>query len=716
MKDFPASYETEKNRPDGASPILMLKTTINGVDRVLSDVAVTVPGWWITCAWVKSWGNLTQGVTGALDEFRISDFSATCIADPDVSPNIVDLALVYNLEKVVCILYLWFAGSSDGPQEIFRGYIRDYPISDGDTICTLKLQDETVKWQETYVGRKLTLEDYPNADPDDVGKVIPIPFGTVKEVPALCIEAGIITSLTADITAAATSITLGYTTGLTGKHITIGDEILHVSSVSGLTATVIRGHESTTAAPHKKGAQVMEKKSTPLVYISSDVPIDSFGRVNVLISERLIDITDSCTLYTGQTGSEHATYTGKAIITLPDFVKIEQGGGLGELTVDEGSHAHPTTSTFSEVCTASLPVDTNPVGTDTKYYYLNFPASAGTRTEVIYEITINCIYMNTLAMTVEDYGSVWSYSSVGTRSISIIVAMGSRAKTGNQVMLTIVGLNGIGQQATIMSAKRTITINTNTTSGPASGVTVSGNSIADTVVGSSLYVDMTRAFAAPADVFAELLDTWGGVATFSQVGTLPASYALNFVINEYRRLPDWLHDLAWQCRGWLRHSCGAASLTIRDTAPESVKTLAHCAIESGKLLHSRDKTPYSEIINDIVLLFNRDWKQSRSDKAYRDSVSDSSATSITDFGKQQRPELFLMDAVTDPDMAADLLAFYLAWYSVRHWLHDVQTDYRDCELEFTDPVTIGFAANVAAIVLNADMQPNSDIIKLILIQ
>jgi hypothetical protein len=155
---------------------------------------------------------------------------------------------------------------------------------------------------------------------------------------------------------------------------------------------------------------------------------------------------------------------------------------------------------------------------------------------------------------------------------------------------------------------------------------------------------------------------------------------------------------------------------VRSDRPASIKTLATCAIANGKYVHSRDKSAYGEIINAITLRYDRDWKQSRSDKAYSAVLTDEDSASIADFGKQQRPELFMLDAVTSPTMAADLLAFYLGWYGSRHWLHTMTTDYRNCELEFTDPVTLGFLGNTDVTVLSADLQPGGDAVNLKLIQ
>lgn len=719
MKIFPSSFEIEKNRTDGPAPLWILKIIVNAVTYYLSDVAVTVPDWSITTkAWVKEWGNLTEGVTGLIDEFKIADFSAVCFADPDAVPNIIDLANAYNLEKELASLYLWFADSTDPPQEMFRGYIRDYPISAGDTVCSLQLQDESLAWRETYVGRKLSLADYPDADPDDVGKVIPIPYGTVTKVPALAIEAGVITTMAADAVQTATTISVSRGSGLNGTTIMIDQEWLLVTAVSGNDLTVTRGYSSTIQAYHNKGAVVTVRKSSPLIYLASDVPIDSFGRVHALVGERLIDVTADCNLwYTGQSGHEHSSYPGKAVVMISDLVRIRKDlkidtGGAG-LDVDEGSHSHAAADIMVTVDLQTAFTFTGPISNPEYAVDGDWSTAAilSASTSVLYVTRQNlftapgtpiryrlCMYYKDGGGPLTSWGSWFSLTDWDT-----LTGL-TRAIYGTSVARYV--------YAAWFEVEYTPTV----AASPASGVILTGNSIADTIVGSSLFVDMTRTMAAPINVFHDLAVTWAGAAGFSQNGTLPASYDLNFVINEYRRIEDWLHDLAWQIRCWLRHSCGVWKLTFREAEPTPYKTLASCRIEGGKRLHNRDKSAYSEVINTITLLYGRDWQQAKSDKAYTASLADTSAASIADFGIQERPDLFQLDAVTDPDHAADLLAYYLDWYSSRHWLHTIESDYRDSELDFGDPVNLAFAGAVDTIVLNADIKPGSDTVTLKLIQ
>lgn len=721
MKIFPSSFEIEKNRTDGSAPLWILKIIVNAVSYYLSDVAVTVPDWSIiTKAWVKEWGNLTEGVTGLIDEFKIAGFSAVCFADPDAVPNIIDLANAYNLEKELASLYLWFADSTDPPQEMFRGYIRDYPISEGDTLCSLQLQDESLAWQETYVGRKLSQADYPDADPDDVGKVIPIPYGTVTKVPALAIEAGVITTMAADVSLVAVTLTVSRSSGLNGTVIMIDEEELLVTAVSGNDITVTRGYNSSIAAAHNKGASVAVKKSTPLVYLASDVPIDSYGRVQVLINEQLIDVTADCYLfYTGQSGYEHPSYPGKAVVLIPDLVRIKKNiklaAGAAGLNVNEGYHDHAAsadvmvTVDLQTAFTFTGPISNPEYAVDGDW---STAAILSASTSVLY-VTRQNIF--TAPGTPVRYRLCMYYKD-GTGGP--LTSWGAWTALTTWASLTALtrAIYGTTVARYVYAAWFEVEYTPTVTASGATGVALSGNSMVDTVIGSALYIDMTRTMAAPINVFHDLAVTWAGAAGFSQNGTLPASYDLNFVINEYRRIEDWLHDLAWQVRCWLRHSCGVWRLTFREAEPNPYKTLTSCRIEGGKRLHNRDKSAYSEVINTITLLYGRDWQQTRSDKAYAASVKDTNAASITDFGEQERPELFLMDAVTDSAHAADLLAYYLDWYSSRHWLHTIESDYRDSELDFGDPVNLAFAGAVDTIVINADIKPGCDTVTLKLIQ
>lgn len=908
MKNFPALFVAEKDKKTGASPVWILKIRAGGVDYYLSGNAINVTPWGITTKrWVQSWGTITEGISGAIDEFKISDFSVSLLVDPDASPNILDLAETYDLEKDPCSLYLWFQGCADSPQEMFRGYIRDYPISDGDTVVSLQIQDETLKWESVYVGRKVALQEFPYADPDDVGKVIPIVYGTVGKLPALAVNAGAQTSLPNGVNATTPSVIVSDVSRLAaGKIIRVDAEEMLIQSIAGSTLTVVRGVNGTLAEVHQRGATVWEKKAE-FIYVVADHPVTSMPKVYVQVGQVEMDVSALCTAWPA---GDHPSYLGRAILSVPGYITVEQAVGLavfdniivdsnlsvgltGNVTktgsvalagdviktgsaaisgtlertgaavlagalgrtgsaaligllertgaaamagtvsvsgfveligsLSDPGHTHITGQSQSENATTGLPTpytvlwDTYITYSGYAYRvqgtYVDFPAD-GARSDASYSITIKVdlsvaslssirIFASVDGATYKYYYETGTFSDQGTFSFSFSAGSSS----SNRVYVGVYQsgyLNGVS----VTAASRTIqltglvsgvnsapvtkgslaavngtldinnllyvndqidlnntldvsdtidldntldvsdtiglnntlgvsdTIGLNNTLGVSDttqvastldtfleglvtkvgSVTLSGNSVANTLVGDAIYVDVSRDLTAPAAVVGDLLATWCGVAPCQLIGNLPASYTFNGAITEYRRAMDIIHDLAWQCRTYFRYSLGSAVLTVRELNPASIKTLAVCRAEGGKKIHSRDKSPYEEIINSISLLYGRDWTQDKSEKAYTAVSKATDQDSIDKYGERERPDLFQCDFITSQTMADDVRTFYLAFYAVRHWIHTSETYYFDSELEFMDAVTLGFSKNQVGQVSEVSFNPGSDTVQVKAIQ
>jgi hypothetical protein len=196
LKTFPAAFTIEKNKKTGAKPIWIARLITSAADYYLAGRVISIPGFvgssvWpastpvITLAWVSSFGNVVEGINGAIDEFKVSEMSITTIIDPEATLNIETLVLA-GIEGCIVELYEWFAACSDPPQRIFVGKVRavtDY----NDTTITFAIQDETIDLEKYYVGTKIDLINAPYAPAESIGQMVPIPFGTVKKVPAVCI-------------------------------------------------------------------------------------------------------------------------------------------------------------------------------------------------------------------------------------------------------------------------------------------------------------------------------------------------------------------------------------------------------------------------------------------------------------------------------------------------------------------------------------------------
>lgn len=201
---------------------------------------------------------------------------------------------------------------------------------------------------------KITTALYPNADPDDVGQWRNRLYGSLEHVPCRAVVAGAASNLTADISAAATSITVSGGNGpvsfpATACNIQIDEEQIYCpSGFSSNQATgVTRGAYGTTAVAHNKGAGVWQMLGA-YVYEIADHPVKTISAVYV----DGVRQTSGFTAYTGQPGSQYSGLGPRAVIVftvLPIVrkqvnvvVAVEHGH-----STNTGSHSHTVpASTF----------------------------------------------------------------------------------------------------------------------------------------------------------------------------------------------------------------------------------------------------------------------------------------------------------------------------------------------------------------------------------
>ena len=330
MKTFTTGYSAEVLRRRGAKPLWILSLTVSGITYYLSDVAVAISGWnggVTTLAWVSSWGALSETCTGDLNEIRLADFSITCLKDPDATVSILDLCAL-DMESQPCRLWLWYRNlnaATDPPVCFFTGRVKD--ISGDNYAVKLDLEDDTYRLMGN-LGTVAGQIQYPDIDTDDVGKLLPIVFGSVQKLPIINIVSGALTYLSANITAATTILPV--TDGsqfLAGASIQIDAEIMTVSSSSATTITVTRAQGATLASTHQASSVVWERLTT-FAYLVADHPVTSIGSVYGVVDKRIMDVSAYCTKYTGQAGSQLAPYGARAVVTIAGLIATPQAVAL----------------------------------------------------------------------------------------------------------------------------------------------------------------------------------------------------------------------------------------------------------------------------------------------------------------------------------------------------------------------------------------------------
>ncbi len=241
-------------------------------------------------------------------------------------------------------------------------------------------------------------------------------------------------------------------------------------------------------------------------------------------------------------------------------------------------------------------------------------------------------------------------------------------------------------------------------------VTMSGNSVTDTVIADKLVVDAqgyqddasgtitgtpNLLIERPDHVmkhFVAIYSNWPVANFYTNAGSQFASknYKFSVIINEKRRLKEWLTLFAFQCRCYYRIANNQAQLLWRPDSPSSVKTINNNMIrmrEDYKTTTRVRRSPLEQVINKISLHYDRDWTK-QGITAYKAVTTAEDATSITRYGEKEKPHLFDFDFVTTSGMANDLRDFYLNFYKNRKKLVAMDLFLDNSELEFADAITV----------------------------
>lgn len=723
MRSFPDALSAALARRDGAGLVWLLTFTASGVNYTLSQDATVITPWSVTALpLIASWGGLKEGVTSTLDDYGISELTVDLINDPFLSPSLRTLAKQRKLHGLSMSVWLWVDGCASSPREMFRFRVRDVDLP-SESQVNLTLQDESIRFDSYYPGSILSRVNYPSADPDDIGKTIPIIFGTLKKSLTRAANAGVITTLAADITSSQTSITVADATGLSsGVIMMVDNEMIQITAVVGTVLTVTRGYNSTTTAAHTSGSNIWQWQLN-FIYIVAGHPVAAINRVYGRIGDKNLDITAICTVHPS---GGHPSYPGQAVVSVPGFITLAQAIGLGladtsgvtnntsvyyTIAATVAGHIHNQTSTSPNTISQTAgnlnvtyggstwvnvtlaPSFTNPGGTITSQsvsFTVSYGGASGAKN----------LYINgTLVQSGYSSGSyTWSGNTVPTVEVDASVVGTTASFTAGTRSVTYLPGGTTSSPATGVTSYG---VTSNDSSGvPTGPITVSGNSTANTLVADEILVDVTRNITAPADVIGEILGVDCRV-----IGAMPASYAFAGQISESKPALEWCHALARQCRCYFRFILGVPTLIVRPDNLVSVKSITEARLSSGEIVHGQKLTDPGDVVNTINLLYARDWSQTS--ESYQNTLTGTNSDSIATYGTKEKPDLFKFDFVTDPDMAASLLAFYLQWYPWQRWLHTLEVYMFEADLEFADAVTLAFDGSEIGEVIEVGFSPGS---------
>ena len=802
MRTFPVVLAADLARRNGAAPVWLLRFTASGIDYVLCQDAIPIPPWDKTALpWIASWGQLTEGVSSTLADFNVSALNVALINDPAAAPNLRTLAKAGALTGVAVSVYLWVDGCTDAPFEMFRFRQIGLDLPDEASV-NIEMQDESSRHENSSPGTIITKEDHPSADPDDIGKIIPIPFGTVSKLTAVALDSGRITSIPNAISATAISFAVSDATGLSGgMALKIDDEIVELTSISGDVLAVTRGTLGTLATTHQRGAMAWELKDE-FIYAVADFPVTSMPKAYGRVGQAIMDISGLCTVW--PTGN-HPDYPGKAVVSVPGYITAAQAVDMmatdgievedllqlidsmgfsdtfsvsdlieinNELDVSQGSHTHPTSTSVTTAwpngaggvlggtaannwngTVAQNCWDANAATYMTGYAQSSqaeYTTLGGINAKIarFYYSTVNNI-SNCLRIRVGAVvGVPWNYGSrklglviQGALAVQLLIPQGTPKSTlytgwvsftsmaalynyagasatsfafctvsaitdenlydiwfeietgaattySSATGVVLLGDVGrIGETTIVGGGEVTGTISRSAENVKKTGtVTLSGNSVANTLIGDAILVDVVSPITAPRDVITKILGT-----PCNLIGTFPAGYAFNGAITSSRRAPEWCHELARQCRAYFKWVLGQPTLIVRPDVLAPVKSIDEIRLSNGMMIHGQRQTDINDVINTINLRYDRDWSSTSSgDEVYQQVSAGTDAASITTYGVRERPELFRFDFVTTPTMAASLAAFYRSWYAWQRWQHTQECYLFEAAMEFGDAVTLAY--------------------------
>lgn len=296
MHSFPANFITKMLQDTGEEWRTLLEieaaSTLRYSDQKLTVSALTFS------AMVKHFGEIQDGRT------RIELYNIPRIDDQ------------IKIGQIVTI-YFWIVGLVYGDKaKLFKGTVgKDL----GGGAHTLSFTCNGMgEYFDKKLGQPLSDVSYPNADPDDVGKIMPIVYGDITDHRCLAIDAGGVSTLKDDLSSGASTIYLTDVSRFpTSGTVAIGgEEDITYTGKSGNSLTGVNG----VTYDYTVGAMVVEVKST-LKYLVASHPVTSITNPRILPYGLTLD---SAVAVAASGYSVNINDSGIATITLTDLPLIRE--------------------------------------------------------------------------------------------------------------------------------------------------------------------------------------------------------------------------------------------------------------------------------------------------------------------------------------------------------------------------------------------------------
>jgi len=543
---FRPAILAEMQTMNGAQPVNLLRVEFDSGDTFIGESDFTISNWAGSNrsirGWIQSLGRLDDvadfnpGSTPVLSGDLLTqllvpggregaDTIWSRLVDPDNSP-----------EQTTVSLYMWFRNLNaliDPPVKVWEGTFRNWRWVDE---ITLEVDfANALERPDHEIGRFVNTDNFPNADPDDIGKMESIWYGNVKGSPCLAIDAGPNSPLAFDATAV--QIFLYYSNTATNfsasGSVFIDSEELGYASVdtevlNGITVGkligVTRGLNSTIAVDHTKGSAMVQAQ-TSYTYIVASHPMKSVSEVFVESADGkpVLQPGGSYSVNLNDTSfPDGLARTTISFNVLPKLVRQvtldiqDQIGVVDNLSISQSPGSHTSTNTV-----ATTQLATTPLPSTVEYIALNCsgggekniinfpPLPPGTFVSQIFRLGANLVQQGICGGFTRNFRfKVPGGASTGAFPVGISITSEIQDFTG-QNSLNVISEQGFPFSGAangvfiVMSASRTvITLQSPATSAnlipgvskaaPAvktGTVAVSGNTAADTVIGGLVTVN-----------------------------------------------------------------------------------------------------------------------------------------------------------------------------------------------------------------------------------
>ncbi|WP_167631556.1 phage tail protein [Mariprofundus ferrooxydans] len=642
MRVATTAMATALARTDGAAFRILVEITPPGgsVRRLCAD-AQTVSGNAYDAELV-SIGQMYESLTGAGDlSLSVLDSAANRTACRVAADAKVKLwALGTALSDAITLIW----GSVDDPWKRAGGRISF------DVISRATLHDRNIT-------RLLSATDFPGADPAAIGRTMPVIYGSHTASPCLGIDAGSITTLQLATTATAVTLSVSDASKFPASGtIQIDDEQITYTSKNPTTILgCTRGANGTTAVAHDKGATVAEVQ-TQYDYLVADHPVKAISAVYVAGVKQqgadfavLLDdagqakvrfttlpkLTKQVNLAVNDTIAVNDAITVSDNIAIasanPNYARETLGCDAPIGTQFNSAMAYQTFgfSTMTQVGVTEWEVDLSSLGLSASFYggygwvYLDvWVGNPSGRTYMpghAYYYDSSGVYTNNLSKI------RFHWSPVGGQTQPLLyMQAGAVASAGATASLTVT----IGQALSMDALYIEPIVNTKTGAASRSGsvsktgtVALSGNSVADTVIGGQVTVDVqgwaddasgtitgtaNALIEQPDHVARHIISHYGGATAAEAAAadfTAFTGDVLTAVLDQHTKVRDMLTRISEQCRAIICYSGDRWIMRKRpDPGATPVVVLADADVvrtDSGASTLTESKSGTRNLVNHI---------------------------------------------------------------------------------------------------------------------